>query len=86
MGSRLRLVLLARWIVGFTLVAAAVSVMPQRKQFAFVVIAFRVLPRRLAILYAHVLPSVELVQGAFLIIGIGSRTTAALSAVLLASA
>lgn len=64
---------------------AAISKLPRRKQFVFVVIAYRVLPRKLATAYAYFLPGIELVVGLLLLVGIAARATGAVSGVLLAS-
>jgi hypothetical protein len=78
-------VVLARGIVGLTLVGAAMSKLPRRQQFAFVVMAYRVLPRSAALVYARLLPWLELLLGTLLLVGKGTRIAAAGSGLLLAS-
>jgi uncharacterized membrane protein YphA (DoxX/SURF4 family) len=78
-------VTLARWTLAAVFLTAAMSKLPDQRRFTFVVLAYRVLPRHLAQLYATALPWTEAVVGMMLLLGVGTRIGAALSGVLLLS-
>ena len=62
-----------RLILGATFIAAGAGKLPMRDDFVYVVIGYHVLPDAMAQSYAIALPWVEIVIGAFLILGLFSR-------------
>lgn len=75
----------ARWILGLVFLIAAVRKLPNQRHFIFVVLAYRVLPRRVAYVYASLLPWIEAVVGVMLLLGAATQVGAALGGLLLLS-
>lgn len=78
-------VTVARWILAAIFLASGLSKLPNQRRFVFIVLAYRVLPRHLAYLYAAALPWIEVVVGLMLLLGIATRIGAALAGLLLLS-
>jgi len=68
--------LIARLLVGGTLVFSGVTKLPMHSQFTEIVNSYHLLPVALATAYALVLPWAEFVFGAYLILGILVRPSA----------
>ncbi len=68
-----------RSLVGGILMFSGLSKMPAHTQFISLVDSYHILPGPLATAYATVLPWVELVAGAYLILGIFPRISAAIA-------
>lgn len=79
------MVTLARWILAVVLLTSALSKLPNQHRFVFVVLTYRILPRRLARIYGMMLPWLEASVGILLLLGIVTRIGGILSALLLAS-
>jgi hypothetical protein len=79
------LLLAARVILGAVFLSAALAKLPRQQQFILVVTAYRMLPWALARPYARILPWVESVVGAGLLLGVASRVLAGVCAMLLVS-
>jgi hypothetical protein len=75
----------ARWVVGAFFLIFALKKLPDRPGFVFVVVAYRVLPRRWAEVYGYCLPWLELCVGGMLVLGILPRVFAFVAAFLLIS-
>jgi len=76
---------LVRIALGVVFLVAAAGKLPNQRRFFLVVMAYRVLPRRLSRLYAHVLPWAEAVVGVVLLFDVATRIGAILAVVLLVS-
>jgi len=78
-------VTLVRWLLGTTFLVAATSKFVDRSRFAQTILAYDVLPRRLAYIFARWLPWIEGVIGLTLVLGLVTKATAVLGSVLLFS-
>lgn len=78
-------VTVARWILAAIFLASGLSKLPNQRRFVFIVLAYKVLPRHLAYLYAAALPWIEVVVGLMLLVGIATRIGAAFAGLLLLS-
>jgi uncharacterized membrane protein YphA (DoxX/SURF4 family) len=67
---RIHLTVILRLLVGGTFVFSSVTKLPDHSQFVDVVESYNILPHSLATAYGVVLPWVELVIGAYLVLGI----------------
>ena len=74
---------LARAVVGVVWVVAAVLKLPHPEESVTAVRAYQLLPQGLATQVGHLLPILELVVGAVLLLGVLTRFGAAVSALLL---
>jgi uncharacterized membrane protein YphA (DoxX/SURF4 family) len=77
------LLLLARWLLAAIFLISAFGKLRDRRGFVAAVLDYRVLPQRWARRFAVVLPWLELALGLMLVLGIGTRVAAVLSALLL---
>ena len=68
-----------RTIIGGVLIFSGISKMPVHSEFIVLVNSYHILPVPLATAYAVTLPWVELIAGAYLILGILLRISAALT-------
>jgi len=76
--------LAARFVLGGVFIYASLDKIAFPREFANIVIRYRILPEKLAIYFAFLLPWVELILGIFLVIGLYVRVTVlALSSLLL---
>ncbi|GER90767.1 hypothetical protein KDW_49290 [Dictyobacter vulcani] len=74
-----------RWLIACIFLVFTLRKLPNRPAFVFVVMAYRVLPRRWAVFYGLFLPWLELIIGIMLVLGILPRISALLSALLFCS-
>jgi len=81
---RTYLTVILRLLVGGTFVFSSVTKLPEHSQFVDVVDSYHILPHSLATAYAVALPWVELVIGAYLVLGILIRPSSVV-AVLMAT-
>jgi len=65
--------LIARFILGGVFIYASLGKIAFPREFANIVIKYRILPEKLAIYFAFLLPWVELILGIFLVIGLYVR-------------
>jgi len=65
--------LTARFILGGVFIYASLDKIAFPREFANIVIKYRILPEKLAIYFAFLLPWVELILGIFLVIGLYVR-------------
>lgn len=77
------LLVLARWLLAAVFLTSALGKLRDRRAFAAIVLDYRILPRRWARRFAIVLPWLELALGLMLLLGLGTKVAAALSALLL---
>lgn len=78
-------VTLARWLLAGVFLAAAAGKLADRRRFVQVVLAYKVLPQRLARLYAAVVPWIEAIVGLLLLLGLATNVAAVIGGVLLLS-
>lgn len=78
-------VTLARWVLAAVFLAAAVSKLGDQQRFVQVVLAYNVLPKRLARLFATLVPWIEAVISVLLVVGLATRAAAIVCGLLLAS-
>ncbi len=83
--NHLYVTVLARLILAAVFLSAGLRKLPDRRHFFFVVLAFRVLPRSLARVYAFSLPWLEVVMGLMLLLGAMSQLAASVGVLLLVS-
>ena len=74
--ERVHLAVLLRLLVGGTFIFSGVTKLPIHSEFVDVVKSYNILPHSLATAYGVTLPWVELVVGAYLVLGILTRPSA----------
>lgn len=77
--------LIPRFVLGLVFVVAGTAKLWDRHSFAFGVREYRILPRRAALIFAHLVPIVELVLGIALLSGVLLRAAGVLAIFLLGS-
>ncbi len=76
---------LIRWGLAVMFLASAAGKLLDRDRFIEIVLAYEVLPKRLAVIFAALLPWLEAATGAMLLLGLATKLGAILSGVLLLS-
>jgi uncharacterized membrane protein YphA (DoxX/SURF4 family) len=71
--------------LGLVFLSSGIIKVPQRRDFIYVVVAYRVLPARLSIAYRMVLPWIEILLGVMLLLGVRTRVAGVASVALLFS-
>ena len=80
-----KLLLASRLLLGSIFVAASIGKLQHPGEFTTLVASYNILPYSLAAIYGYLVPWVELIIGAFLILGILTRFASALSIPLIVS-
>ncbi len=77
--------MVSRFVIGVTLLSAALAKLRNPAKFTVGVIEYRVLPRPLARVYALLLPLCEVLAGGLLILGVSVRVVSSASAIMFGS-
>ncbi len=78
-------ILVAQWLLAAVFLAAAASKLRHRRRFVAIVLAYQILPRWLARLFARALPWLELALGLCLLLNLAARAAALAGAALFSS-
>ena len=74
-GSR-SLQLAARVVLGGVFIYAGLAKIASPREFAVIVTSYQILPEKMAVYAAYILPWIELMLGTLLVVGLGVRKTA----------